>query len=191
MSSIRPSRAKRTQSGATLLVSMIFLVVLTLIVVSAIKVTNVNSKLAGNMQLQKETEAAAQQAIETVISSDFTKLATPQTMTVDINNSGQPGSQYTVVLNDPAQNNPPPTCISVKPIKLSELDASNSDDVPCYASGAAQNSGIVGAATGGDSMCANSNWEITATASAPASVGTTKTVARQGVATRVAIGSSC
>ena len=190
MKSIRPSRAKRTQSGATLLVSMIFLVVLTLIVVSAIKVTNVNSKLAGNMQLQKETEAAAQQAIETVISTDFTKLATPPSMTVDINNSGQPGSQYTVELNN-LPNNPPPTCISVKPIKLSELDASNSDDVPCYASGAAQNSGIVGAGTGGDSMCANSNWEITATASAPASVGTTKTKARQGIATRVAVGSSC
>ncbi|VTU25118.1 pilus assembly PilX family protein [Variovorax sp. PBL-E5] len=184
--------AKHTQSGATLLISMIFLVVLTLIVVSAIKVTNVNTKLATNMQIQKESEAAAQQAIETVISTDFTTLAPPQTVPVDINNSGQPGSTYQVSIS------PPPTCVSVKPIKLSELDASNAEDVPCYASGAGQNTGIVGAGTSGDSLCANSNWEITATATAPGAaasapgvMATTNTTAVQGVATRVALGSSC
>jgi len=175
---------RQAQRGAILLVSMIFLVVLTLIVVSAIKVTNVNTKLATNLQIQKESEAAAQQAIETVISTDFTTLAAPSSVTVDINNSGQPGSAYVVNLT------PAPACISVKPIKISDLDASNAQDVPCYASGASQNSGIVGAGTGGDSLCANSNWEITATAAAP-SVATTLTTARQGVATRVALGSSC
>jgi Tfp pilus assembly protein PilX len=184
MNSIRRSGAQRAQSGAALLISMIFLVVLTLIVVSALKVTNVNTKLAGNLQMQKESEAAAQLAIETVISTDFTTLATPPTVAVDINNSGQPGSTYTVALN------PPPTCISVKPIKNSELDPSNAADVPCYASGSTQNSGIVGAGVNGNSMCANSNWEITATATAP-SVTTTLTTARQGVASRVSIGSSC
>lgn len=183
MKSIRIGGSRRAQSGATLLVSMIFLVVLTLIVVSAIKVTNVNTKLVGNVQVQKEAEAAAQQAIEAVISTDFTKLATPPRMEVD---SGQSGSTYTVKLE------PPPTCVSVKPIKLSELDASNAEDVPCYASGAAQNTGIAGAGTNGDSLCANSNWEITAVAEPKdATVATTKTTTRQGIATRVALGSSC
>jgi Tfp pilus assembly protein PilX len=182
--SFRPARARRTQAGATLLVSMIFLVVLTLIVVSAIKVTNINSKIAGNMQVQKESEAAAQKAIEDVISTDFTHLATPPSISVDINGSGQAGSNYAV------QMNPSPNCVSVKPIKQSELDASNANDVPCYASGAAQNSGIVGSGGSGDSLCSNSTWEITAKVSAP-SVATTNTTTVQGVATRVPVGSLC
>lgn len=183
---IRHRRSAGSQRGLTLLVSMIFLVIFTLIVVSAIKVTSVNTKLVSNWQIQKEAEAAAQQAIEGVISSSFMTLAPQQNVSIDINNSGQPGSTYSVDLT------PPPTCISVKPIKIGELDASKAADVPCYASGAAQNSGIAGASTNGDSMCANSNWEITANAKpAAANVATTTTTARQGVGTRVAIGSSC
>jgi hypothetical protein len=119
-----------------------------------------------------------------VISTDFTTLATPATVTVDVDDSGTTGSNYVVSLS------PAPVCIGVKPIKLSELDPTNAQDVPCYASGASQNSGIVGSASSGNSLCANSNWEITATATAP-SVTTTSTTARQGVATRVALGNSC
>jgi Tfp pilus assembly protein PilX len=178
-------RALRSQGGATLLITMIFLVVLMLIVVSAIKVTNVNTKIVGNMQIQKEAEAAAQQAIETVISTDFTKLPTTTTMPVDISDSGQTGSTYSVTV-------PAPTCISVKPIKLSELDAGNADDLPCYASGAAQNTGIVGSAATGASLCSNSNWEISATAAAPSVAATqSTTTTHQGVATRVALGTAC
>ncbi|SEB14207.1 PilX N-terminal [Variovorax sp. YR216] len=184
---IGPGAVKRAQSGATLLVSMIFLVVLTLIVVSAIKVSNVNSKVAGNMQAQREAEAAAQETIEKVISTDFTTLATPSPVTVDINNSGAAGSTYSVDLN------PLPTCVSVSPIKSVDLDAGNPADVPCYASGSVQNSGISGGAGNGDSMCANSNWEITASTTPPnAAVSATPAVTvRQGVATRVAVGSAC
>jgi len=184
MSSFQPARARRTQAGATLLVSMIFLVVLTLIVVSAIKVTNINTKMAGNMQVQKESEAAAQKAIEDVISTNFTQLATPPSIPVDINNSGQAGSTYTVNMQ------PSPNCVSVKAIKQSELDVANADDVPCYASGAAQNSGIVGSGGSGNSLCSNSTWEITAQVNAPG-VATTNTTTVQGVATRVPVGSLC
>jgi Tfp pilus assembly protein PilX len=68
---------KQSQRGVTLVIALIFLVVITLIVVSAIKSTNVNSKIAGNMQVQREAEAATQQAIEAVISSEFTKSPAP------------------------------------------------------------------------------------------------------------------
>lgn len=178
-----PTHSMQSQTGATLMIAMIFLVLLTLIVISAIKATNVNTKVVGNIQIQKESEAAAQQAIETVISTDFTKSPIASTVKVDINNSGQAASTYAVTV-------PTPTCTSVKPIKLSELDASNADDVPCYASGAAQNTGIVGAGTGGNSLCSNSNWEINATATAPG-VATTSTTTHQGVALRVAVGAAC
>lgn len=173
----------QSQAGATLLIAMIFLVLLTLIVISAIKATNVNTKVVGNIQIQKESEAAAQKAIETVISTDFTKSPTASTVQVDINDSGQAASTYAVTV-------PAPTCTSVKPIKLSELDAGNAADVPCYASGAAQNTGIVGATTGGNSLCSNSNWDVSATATAPG-VATTSTTTHQGVAVRVVVGSAC
>jgi Tfp pilus assembly protein PilX len=183
MNRFRRSAAPRTQAGATLLVSMIFLMVITLIVVSSIKAVNVNTKLVGNMQTQKEAGAAAQQAIESTISADFTSLPTPSTSVIDINNSGQAGSAYTVVV-------PAPLCTGVKPIKLSELDATNTDDQPCYASGAAQNTGIVGSGAGGNSLCSHSNWEVNATATPPGSTEPAPTV-HQGIAVRVAVGAAC
>jgi hypothetical protein len=165
------------------MIAMIFLVILTLIVVSSIKVTTVNTKIVGNMQVQKEAQAAAQHGIETVISSDFTKLPAPSTVNVDINDGGQVASTYVV-------NVARPECSSVKPIKLSELDASNADDVPCYASGAAQNTGIEGAGPNGNSMCSNSSWDINATATAPG-VATTTTTTHQGIAVRVSLDAAC
>jgi Tfp pilus assembly protein PilX len=176
-------RSMRAQVGATLLIAMIFLVLLTLIVISAIKATNVNTKVVGNMQIQKESEAAAQQAIEAVISTDFTKSPAPTNVTIDINDSGQAASTYTVT-------GPAPTCTSVKPIKITELDATNAADQSCFLSGAAQNTGIVGAGSGGNSLCSNSNWDVNATATAPG-VATTSTTTHQGIAVRVAVGAAC
>jgi len=58
-----------TQRGATLIVSLIMLVVLTLFAVSAINLSNTNLKIVGNMQAQKMMELAAQDAIEQMLSS--------------------------------------------------------------------------------------------------------------------------
>ncbi|HXE21444.1 MAG TPA: PilX N-terminal domain-containing pilus assembly protein, partial [Rhodoferax sp.] len=78
--SINHSPGRPSQAGATLLIAMIFLVLLTLIVVSAIKTTNVNTKVVGNMQIQEESKAAAQQAIEAIISTgNFATLPTTST----------------------------------------------------------------------------------------------------------------
>jgi len=179
MKALGRGTAPREQAGATLLVAMIFLAVITLIVTSSIKTVNVNTKLVGNMQTQKEADAAAQQAIAKAISSDFTALPTPSTWAID---NGQAVSAYTVAV-------PAPVCTGIKAIKLSELDATNADDQPCYASGAAQNTGIVGSGTSGNSLCSNSNWEVNATATPPAS-DPTPTV-HQGIAVRVAVGAAC
>ena len=183
MNRLKNGCARRGQSGATLLVSMIFLVVLTLMVVSAVKVTTVNTKLVGNMQTENEANAAAMQAIEATISIDFTSMPVASTTTVDINNSGQAGSAYTVAV-------PAPVCTGIKPIKLSELDASQASDQPCYVSGASQNTGIAGGGTGGDSLCSNSNWEVNATATPPAG-GAAAATTHQGIAVRVVVGAAC
>lgn len=59
----------KRQSGATLITALIMLIVLTLLVVSGIRSSNTNLRIAGNMQMQEEAAAAAQQAIERVVSS--------------------------------------------------------------------------------------------------------------------------
>ena len=61
------SLKKHKQQGATLLVGMIMMVVLTLLVVFGIRSGNTNLRIAGNMQSQAEASAATQQVIEQVI----------------------------------------------------------------------------------------------------------------------------
>lgn len=61
----RPRHAR----GATLLIALIMLVVLTLFAITAIRTGNIGFKIVGNQQAQKLMEAAAQQAIEQVISN--------------------------------------------------------------------------------------------------------------------------
>jgi hypothetical protein len=175
MSHLKHARARRTQTGATLLVSMIFLVVLTLIVASAIKVSNVNSTLAGNVQIQKESEAAAQQAIEAAISNpNFLTLPPISTVQVNIDDSGQTASTYAVSV-------PAPTCVSFLPIPQSAAPATDpftwsATDQACFAQSATT--------TNANSNCSNSNWDFSATATAP-SVTTTNTTTHQGIAIRV------
>lgn len=70
---------KKRQTGATLITALIMLIVLTLLVVSGIRSSSTNLRIAGNMQMQEEATAAAQQAIENVISTTAL-LATPQTV---------------------------------------------------------------------------------------------------------------
>ncbi len=109
-----PGRNK--QRGATLVVSLIMLVVLTLLVVSGIRSSNVNLRIAGNMQVQEEASAAAQQAIEQVISNTNFTLATPAARTVD---------SYTVTFD-------PPVCQSSKPV--AKGDPGLPDDGSCLGS---------------------------------------------------------
>jgi Tfp pilus assembly protein PilV len=59
--------ARRAQQGMTLLIALIMLVVITLFVVSMIRLGNTNSAIVGNMQAQKGIESEAQQSIETAL----------------------------------------------------------------------------------------------------------------------------
>jgi nitrate reductase cytochrome c-type subunit len=71
------------QRGATLVVGLIMLVLLTLVVTSAFTLSTTNLKAVGNMQYREEAIAAANAAIEGVISSDaifFAPAVTPATV---------------------------------------------------------------------------------------------------------------
>lgn len=80
------------QSGASLVVSLIMLMVITLLALSAINSSTINLRIAGNMQARDEARAAGQQAIETFISSYsnfFPTLPAGATIiSVDIDNNG-------------------------------------------------------------------------------------------------------
>ncbi len=66
---MKPVSSMSRQRGATLLVALIMLVMLTLFAVSAIRTGNIGLKVVGNQQTQKFMEAAAQEAIEQALSN--------------------------------------------------------------------------------------------------------------------------
>ncbi len=76
------------QRGATLVVALIVLTLITLLVVNAFTLSSSNLKAVGNMQARDESLAAANQAIELVISSSFTDAPVAQEVNVDINKDG-------------------------------------------------------------------------------------------------------
>jgi len=173
----------RRQEGATLVIALIMLVVITLLAVSTLSTTNMNIKVVGNMQSRGEALHATQQAIETVISTPqfianpanalLTPCGTANTLCTDLNGDGTP--DYTTRLN------PAPSCVSVKAIKASELNLSSAEDLGCSA-GQAQQFGVTGT-TSGDSLCASTAWDITAETSA--TVSRTRVTVTQGVAVRI------
>ncbi len=88
-----------SQRGATLLVAMVMLVLLTLMVSSAFTLSTTNLKSVNNMQMREEAMAAANSAIELVISSAFTTSPAGEEIAIDMNNNGT--TDYTVTVAAP------------------------------------------------------------------------------------------
>jgi Tfp pilus assembly protein PilX len=183
---------RRSQYGATLLVALIMLVLLTLFAVSALNTSTTNLKAVGNMQARTEALNAAQQVVETAISSSqFTTTpadavlnpcGTANTLCIDgagnfVSSPTDPSVLYTVRLT------PQPACVSVRAIKTSELNLALSADQKCVA-GQSQQHGVAGAVSG-DSLCANSVWDITA--ESVAAVSGAKVTVTQGVGQRISV----
>lgn len=182
-----PPRLRQRQSGATLLVALVMLVILTLFAITAINFTNINTKIAGNQQFKKEAESAAQQAIEKIISADFTTNPLATTVNIDINNDGT--TDYVVSVAKP-------TCLTNMPIKLLDLDVANTDDVSCFTSAKGVTTGLIGSGGGaGNSLCSNTKWDVQATVNDSGSTGSSgsgaKAVTHQGILKRVAVGTPC
>jgi type II secretory pathway pseudopilin PulG len=90
------------QRGATLIVGLIMLAVITLLVTSAFTLSGTNLKAVGNMQFRDEATAAANVAIERVLSGFISAPPTAQTVQVDLNNDGT--NDYSVAIS--------PSCIT-------------------------------------------------------------------------------
>jgi archaellum component FlaF (FlaF/FlaG flagellin family) len=171
----------RAQRGAALVVSAIMLVLITLFALAVINMSTANLRVANNEQIKAQSVASAQQAIEQVASTNFPANPQPTTVAVDINHDGS--TDYNVAVAKPVCNN------SV-PIKLVELDITQSSDVACFASAASSGSGAIGSAGSGNSVCSNTQWDVSATATDAINSGATVTV-HQGVGQRVPIGTTC
>ena len=173
---LRRSRATEAQGGAALVMTALMLVLLTLFALAVINMSTVNFRVVFNEQTKMESIAAAQRAIEQVASTNFPANPAPLNVTVDIGNDGKPDYNVAVAT---------PVCKNAVPIKAVELDVSQAADVACFAS-----TTVGSAGASGNSVCANTQWDIAATATDTANTGATAIV-HQGIAQRVAIDTTC
>ncbi len=176
------------QRGMTLIISLIMLLLITILAVTTFRLASANLQIAGNMQHRQAAMAAAQAAIEQVVSStQFTVTpanaipnpcnGVPNTTCTDVNGDGIPDITVTIKLN----------CLGIQPIPISSLDFSNPNDAGCLV-GASQSFGVVGG-TSASSMCSNSVWDSQATAQ-DAVTSATYTI-HEGTAVRVPSSSNC
>ncbi len=163
------------QCGATLVTALVMLVVLTLLVLSAINASTTNLRIAGNMQVREESIAAGQQAIEQVISNNFTISPVSSTAAVTIGkatyavNVAQPtcmGSRPLLPSTDP---NLPEVCQPLKP----PPGMSYPSGVPAI----------------GIPLCYAQQWDVRASV-VDANTGAAATL-HQGVTLKVPVGTAC
>lgn len=171
------------QRGSTLLVALVMLMLLTLIALSSMNSTTTSIQVVGNAQFREEANAVAQQAVEKVISVNFTLLPAASAIQVDMNNDGTTDATAQVSV---------PTCMSSMPLLNSSLNQADPLDAPCFSSGAAQNTGIIGASgvvSTAQSWCFLQTWEVNATVND--NVTGANASVFQGVSLRVPAGTTC
>lgn len=168
------------QRGATLIVALIMLVAMAMLGIWAFNTGTTNLRIVGNSQARAEALTATQAAVETTISSPLfitnpTAVAASP-IAVDLDGDGRSDLS--------ARLSPAPSCYRVRVVKTAELDPAAAADLACYGTGAAQNPGIVaaGPTNAGESMCADSEWNVRATVDDAGSGA--RAVLNQGVAVR-------
>jgi len=154
---LRFGTSMRAQRGATLVVGLIMLTLTTLLVTNSFTLSTSNLKSVGNMQARDEAIAAANLAIEQVVSSPFTSSPASETINVDLNNDGV--TDYVVAFNQPS-------CVSASQIAGSAAPASSVTLGSAFATATSNNYETV--------------WDLDATVTDPNGSGTSVHV-RQGV----------
>ena len=85
---------RRRQRGITLIMGMIMLVLISLILANAFTLSSGNLKSSTNLKFRSEALAAANEAVEQLVGSNFYVLPQAQTYTVNLNNDSS--TYYTV-----------------------------------------------------------------------------------------------
>ncbi len=102
MQNIRTRRSG--ERGAALVVSLIMLVLITLVVITALNIGSANFRAVSNTQFRDEAVAAAEVAIQQVITSNFTLAPAAVSIDVDLDNDEAEVPDYVVDVE-------PPECI--------------------------------------------------------------------------------
>src|SRR5258708_36709300 len=176
------------QKGATLVVGMIMLILISLLAVASFRLGKTDLQIVGNMQQRKQALSAAEQTIEQVISTiQFTTTPTnalpnpcgavANKACVDVNGDGVTDVNVTILV----------LCSAIEPILNSALNLAIKADQNC-SNGANQQLGVAGIASN-NSACSNSVWDTHATATDV--VTNARYVMDQGVAVRVPAADLC
>lgn len=158
---------RRMQSGMTLIVATIMLVLITLVVLAAFNLSSSDLKTVNNVQVRNEAVAAANQAVEQLVGSFSATSLGAQTINVDLDKDGT--SDYQVALDKP-------TCLRSRQVDVCKASDCDSDPLGCGASyqpGAYTPSGVT--------SCGSflTDWDIKATVTHQASGA--KVVVKQGI----------
>jgi Tfp pilus assembly protein PilX len=89
---------RRSETGATLVVSLIMLTLITLMIIAALAIGSANFKTVTNMQFRDGAVDAANRAIEQVVSSSFALAPAAETINVDLDNNGTPDYEVQIAL---------------------------------------------------------------------------------------------
>lgn len=166
----------RQQKGATLLIGLIMLVLLTLMAITSFNLGKSNMQIVGNMQFRSETVRAAEEAVEAAISMP-NSTTTVTTASIDVNANGTPDVTITIT----------PTLQQAFVKKSNALDLNDPGQLGCTL-GQAQAFGVVGAATG-NSLCAATLYDLRVVATETST--NTSVELHQGVAVQVPADSVC
>ena len=153
------------QQGATLLVAMIMLVLITLVVINTVNLGSGSVQTVSNMQSRNQAAAAAEETLQSAISSKrffetpSTVFATPcngsyNAKCIDTNGDSVPDITVTLTPN--------PTCVQAKVIPNGELIMTDEDERNCATPPPQESFGMGGLPD--NSECARSMWEIQAQA---------------------------
>jgi len=143
-----------SQRGAALVVGLIMLVLVTIMLLAALTLSTSGFRSVSNMQFREEAIAAANRAIDQVISSPFALTPEPETISVDIDNDGD--EDYSVDIATPV-------CIAA--VQAFDADPSSLQVSPTLTL----------------SSTWNTVWDIRATVNADENAGGAAVVVRAGV----------
>jgi len=167
---------RNAQSGMTLVIALVMLVVLTLLVVSAVRFGNINLRIAGNVQSETEAAAAAQVAVESTIAT-MAASANISAIAASAPTISTGGKTYGVAVNAP-------NCVFSKQVTTDTLDPTKPADRVCFeGSDVDKLVTATGALSSSPSACKDQQWDVVASvANDPSGANLTML---QGAAVRV------
>lgn len=188
------TQSRNSQQGMTLIIGLIMLILMTVMAIASFNIGRISTEIIGNMQQRGEVVAAANGAIQEAVSTTrltdapdaifLNPCAGPNTRCFDTDGDGA-ADDVTVTLT------PTPSCVQAQAIPTASLNFALPTDAACITSVQQGVFATQGVATG-NSLCANSVWEVNAVA--VDAVTSARVVVTEGVAVRTTaanIATSC